>query len=125
MINDDQKEILLSELRKHGIIDFACKKAGIARSSYYRLLKIKRFRKLVREAKLEGIDVNNDTAESVILNGIRSKDVGCAKYWLEHNHPRYKKREIAKEHVISLQDQGLAGIIKRTIKSARKGGKNK
>ncbi len=120
MITDEQKEILIEELRKHGVVDFACKKAGIARSSYYRLIKNNRFRKRVLEAKMEGIDVNNDMAESVIINGVRRKDIGAAKYWLEHNHTRYKKKDSKHEPAIRLQDTGLAGMIKRSLKKAKK-----
>jgi ACT domain-containing protein len=121
MITNEQKEKLLEELRRHSIVDFACKKSGISRATYYRLFKSSsRFRKLALNAKMEGIEVNNDAAESVIINAIRGKDMSASKYWLEHNHPRYKKKDRKQETAIKLQDTGLAGLLKKTLRNARK-----
>ncbi len=121
MITDEQKNKLLEELEKHSIIGIACRNAGISRSSFYRLMSSsRRFEKQAKTARQIGIHSNNDSAESVIIKGIRENKTDCAKYYLEHNHPTYKKKDRSNEHIIRAEDSGLAGMMKRLLKKQRK-----
>jgi hypothetical protein len=120
MITKDQKEILFSELQTHSIVIFACKKAGISKASYYRLIKTdEKFKRCVLAARRMGIDTINDTAESVIIENIKNKDIGAAKYYLEHNNPVYRKKEYPKEIIKSPENMTLADMMLKTIKEAK------
>lgn len=86
-----QREILISELRKNSIMTVACQKAGINRSTAYRWMKEDpTFLNLVEDVCSEGRGTINDMAESVIIKKVREENLHAAKYWLSHNNERYR-----------------------------------
>lgn len=85
-----EKAALLEQLEKIPIVQIACAKAGVARTTYYRWLnEDKNFHRRVEESKQPGIDSINDLAESAIIKKVQEGDISAAKYWLSHNHPNY------------------------------------
>lgn len=86
-----QRETLLTELRKNSVMTVACQKAGVPRPTVYRWMNSDpEFMDAVEEAVSEGRDVINDMAESVLIKKIREENLSAVKYWLSHNHERYK-----------------------------------
>ena len=75
MKQDKTKELLLELLKKTPIIQIACEKTGIARSSFYRWkLKNKKFSRAVEEAISEGEMLITDMSETQLIGLIRDKN---------------------------------------------------
>ena len=116
-----QKAQLLNELRKMPIVEYACKKVGIGRTTFYRWKKIDvDFAAKVEEALGEGVQMVSDMAESQLLSCIRDKELGAITFWLKHRHPSYaSKLEISTksnkpdEPLTVEEDEDLQQVIKR------------
>ena len=91
--NDRAKTELLEQLRKTPIIQIACEKLGINRTTLYRWrADSKEFAKAVDEALLEGRLMVNDLAESQLIGAVKDRNITAILAWLKHNHPTYKAR---------------------------------
>src|SRR3989344_4608428 len=87
------KEALISTLKEMPIIEVAVKRIGIGRDTYYRWkAQDTDFLKKSQEAMLQGIEFINDLSESQIIALIKDKKMSSIKFWLKHNHPKYKER---------------------------------
>lgn len=87
--NKNQKK-LLSELRGNPLIERACKKVGIARSTFYRWCGVDpAFKEEAEAAVAAGRDKMNDFAESKLLEAINTGNMQGIRYWLDHNSKRY------------------------------------
>ncbi|MBU1043876.1 MAG: hypothetical protein KJ915_05705 [Candidatus Omnitrophica bacterium] len=85
-----EKELLLEQLKRTPIVQFACEKIGVARATYYRWRKDdQEFAIQTDGALFEGSQLINDMAESQILSAIRDKNMTAIIYWLNHHHPSY------------------------------------
>lgn len=85
-----EKELLLEQLKRTPIVQFACEKIGVARATYYRWRKDdQEFANQADGALFEGSQLINDMAESQILSAIRDKNMTAIIYWLNHHHPSY------------------------------------
>lgn len=85
-----EKEQVLEHLRQIPIVQIACKKVGIGRTTFYRWKQDDpAFSKAVDEALEEGNKMINDMAESSLLSAIRSQNLGAIALWLKHHHPTY------------------------------------
>lgn len=93
MINTEQKERLVEQLKKTPIVQIACDKAGISRATYYRWRKDdKEFAKVTDEALTEGATLVSDIAESQLLSLIKEKNLTAIIFWLKHHHATYTTR---------------------------------
>ena len=91
--NDKAKAELLEQLRKTPIIQIACEKLGINRTTLYRWrAENKEFAKAVDEALLEGRLLVNDLAESQLIGAVKDRNITAILAWLKHNHPTYRTR---------------------------------
>ena len=91
-IKKDQ-ELILQQLKKTPIIETACQKVGVGRSSFYRWkAEDKEFAKAADEALSEGIKLVNDFAESQLLSAIKEGNLTGIMYWLNHRHSAYRNR---------------------------------
>jgi len=97
-----QKDLLLKQLEKTPIVEVACQRAGVGRTSYYRWKsEDKKFLKESDEAIQKGRLFINEMAESQLISAIREKNLSAVYYWLKHNHPHYgTKIEIDAKHKI-------------------------
>lgn len=87
------QELFLEQLKKTPIVQIACEKLGIARSTFYRWkTDDAKFAKRVDEALLEGCLLVNDLAESQLVSAIRDRNLSAIMYWLKHHHPDYRNR---------------------------------
>ncbi len=89
MKTTQNKELLLTQLRKVPIVQLACEKAGVGRATYYYWRKqSKKFAKECDKAIEDGIKVMNDMA----LTAIRSGNMTAVSMWLRHHHPSYENK---------------------------------
>lgn len=84
------KQAMLDILKEMPIIQFAVKKAGISRDTYYRWRKEdKNFFRQSEDAFTQGNEFINDMSESQIITLIKEKKMPAIALWLKHHHPRY------------------------------------
>ena len=77
-----EKELILEQLKRTPIVQVACEKTGIGRSTYYRWKKEdNKFAELADAAILEGSLFVNDMAESQLLSAIRDKNLTAIIFW--------------------------------------------
>lgn len=88
-----EKESLIEQLKKLPIIQIACEKTGIGRTTYYRWKKEDTdFAFNSEDAIQTGRNLINDMAESQLLSEIKEKNMTAIIFWLKHNHPIYGNR---------------------------------
>lgn len=89
----DNKEQLIKQFKKMPIIQIACERNDISRSTFYRWCQEdSEFAKKARDALLDGKAMINDMAESQLISSIKDKSFQAIAYWLKHNHPDYRTR---------------------------------
>lgn len=113
-------QLMLEQLKKTPVVQIACEKVGIARSTFYRWKEQNsNFTKEADKALAEGVALINDMAESQLLSAIRDRNISAIFYWLNHRHSSYSnKLEITakvKDEILSPKQQEL---IKKALKHA-------
>ncbi|MBU1685261.1 hypothetical protein KJ662_03335 [Patescibacteria group bacterium] len=89
----EQKTLLIGQFKKTPIVQVACEKTAIGRSTYYRWRKEdKDFANEADEALQEGCLLVNDMAESQLISAIREKNLTAIIFWLKHHHNTYRTR---------------------------------
>ena len=97
-----QKEAFLKQIRQYPIIETACKRADIGRSTYYHWFKNdSQFRKLAEMALDQGRGFANDMAESMLLKNVQNGNNTAIIFWLKNNHKGYNDR-IVHDHRYSI-----------------------
>lgn len=87
---EKEKWLLLDQLRKMPIVQVACERTGIGRTTYYRWRKDdETFRATADEALAEGELLLNDMSESQLVSLIKDKSFAAVHLWLRHHHPKY------------------------------------
>ncbi len=100
------KERVLEMLRSTPIIEVACKKAGVGRSTYYRWKsEDPEFNTASDDALEDGIALINDMTESQLISLIKDKKFQAVQFWLKHNHKRFLLKE--KEHSLFRHQKDL------------------
>ncbi len=93
-----QKQAFLEQLPKYPIVQVACEKSGVGRSTYYVWRKEdKEFAKLADEAIASGTFFINDMAESKLIQNIQNGNNTAIIFWLKNHHTQYSER-IRHEH---------------------------
>jgi hypothetical protein len=88
-----QKSELPKQLKKTPIVQVACLKLGLNRTTYYRWRNSdSKFAKAADEAMLEGQEMMNDIAELQLITAIKNNDLSAIMFWLRHHHPSYKHK---------------------------------
>jgi ACT domain-containing protein len=89
----EDKKLILSQLMKTPIVQLACQKTGVSRSTYYRWRKNSfKFSRYADRAIREGTLLVNDMAESQLLSAISDKNMTAIIFWLKNHHPVYEAR---------------------------------
>ncbi len=84
------KNLVIENLKRIPIVEVACNKSGVGRTTFYRWKKQDvDFSKQVDQAIDEGIKLINDMAESQLLTAIKEGDLKAVFYWLNHRHQAY------------------------------------
>jgi len=105
------KSELVKELQKGPIITFACRKVGIARSTYYRWLEAnKEFADAANKAFEKGREAINDLSRAQIISLIRDREFKAIKYWLSHNDPWFSEK---------LQLKGILSLVNNKRQDGR------
>ena len=112
-----QKAILLEQFRKTPIVQVACEKTGIGRSTYYRWrAQDKQFCKDADQALGEGCLLVNDMAESQLISGIKDKNLTAIIFWLKHHHKSYTTKVELSGKIETAEE--LTSEQKKTIEKA-------
>ncbi len=100
------KERVLEMLRSTPIVEVACKKSSVGRSTYYRWRsEDPEFAKATDDALDDGIALINDMTESQLISLIKDKKFQAVQFWLKHNHRRFLLKE--KEHSLFRPQKNL------------------
>lgn len=122
MKSQQQKEILLEQLKKTPIVQIACEKTNIGRATYYRWMKDdKEFAQKAEEALQAGSLMVNDMAESQLMSAIRDKNMAAIIFWLKHHHPTYGTKIEINGHIKASMEEltpEQETLIKRALKLA-------
>jgi len=82
---------ILKELENNPLVERACKKTGIARSTYYRwCVADADFKNSAEQAQNKGREKLTDFVESKLLENISNNQYASIAYWLSHNTTRYR-----------------------------------
>lgn len=112
------RQLMLEQLKKTPVVQIACEKTGIARSTFYRWKEEdKEFAKEADQALAEGVALVNDMAESQLLSAIRDRNISAIFYWLNHRHSAYSNKL---EITAKVKDEMLSPEQKELIKKALK-----
>jgi len=116
--NQKIKEDIIDGLKKTPIIQFACKKMNISRSTLYRWKQQdKEFSGRIEKAISEGNELMNDLAESQLISAIKDRNLGAIIFWLKNRHKAYApKLKISGE--IRNKNKPLTTEQKESIKKA-------
>jgi hypothetical protein len=94
------KELLVEQLRKIPIVQIACEKSNVSRSSYYRWKQEdSEFDRQTEEAISNGVAIINDMAESQLISSIKNGNLGGITYWLKHRHKAYSNKIEFEGHI--------------------------
>ena len=86
-LKQKQKKEIVEELKKTPIIQYACQKYNVPRSTFYRWTKSsKKFEKEVKAALVDGCDLINDLAISQLISKIKNGDNTMIIFWLKCKH---------------------------------------
>lgn len=92
---EQNKKLLVSQLRKTPIVQIACEKTNVGRSTYYEWRAEDRIFARAADGAIEsGKFFVNDIAESQLIRMIQSGNLGAIIFWLKNNHPSYSNRVI-------------------------------
>ena len=86
------KGLMLEQLRKMPIVQIACEKTGVGRTTYARWRsEDEEFRKAADEAMHEGDEILNDMTETQLMNLIKDQKphFGAIRLRLTRCHPKY------------------------------------
>lgn len=121
MKNTEQnKELILEQLKKVPIIEAACQKTGISRMTFYRWKKEdEKFSQNIDEALQNGRLLVNDLAENQLIGAVKNQNLSAVQYWLKHHHPDYaNKLQVSHQ----MKDESLTPeqeeIVRKTLSLA-------
>ncbi|MDP2655711.1 MAG: phBC6A51 family helix-turn-helix protein [bacterium] len=87
------RQALLEQLERTPIIELACDKVGISRTTFYRWIHAnKDFAKTIEKSLVTGREFINDLAESQVLSLIKQGEIKAIRLWLTHNSARYANK---------------------------------
>ena len=93
MKNNNDKQLLIEQLKKTPIIQVACEKTGIGRATFYRWKnEDSEFSQAIETSIGEGVSLINEMAESQLISAIKDKNFSAIAYWLNHRHPAYANK---------------------------------
>lgn len=119
---ESDKKRLLALLEKTPIVEAACKKAGLPRSTYYRWRKDdEAFADLCDETIETSIGRINDLAESQLINAIKNQNMTAITFWLKHHHGKYRNRLEIDARIHAVQQEltpEQAKVVARALQMA-------
>lgn len=89
MKKDKIRDSIIVALKEMPIVQVACKKVGVGRTTYYRWRESKKFAREADAAIAEGEAFITDMSESQLISLIRDRNFQALQLWLRHHHPKY------------------------------------
>ncbi|MDO8591666.1 MAG: hypothetical protein Q7R60_01910 [bacterium] len=114
-LNRDKPK-LLAELLKMPVVQVACQRANVPRSTYYRWLEADSiFAEDVKQAINFSTGIVNDMAVSKAIEGIRDGIPIYVIYWLNNRHPDFNQSKASRNpsEVARLQEELRQELKKR------------
>ena len=113
-----EKQKLLEQLKKVPIVQVACERAGVPRSTFYRWRKDDaEFLSDCEVALEQSSAIINDMAESQLINAIKNQNMTAIIFWLKHHHKAYETR-IAVKGKLEFEQKTLTPEQEELIKKA-------
>lgn len=82
---------MIEILKKYPIVEAACSKVGISRSTHYEWInRDERYSEKVNQALSLSVDIVSDIAENNIISAVKRGDHKASTFWLRHHKPEYK-----------------------------------
>jgi len=106
MKRDKLKNLLIEQLKEMPILQFACRKVKVSRSSYYRWREDPKFARAADAAIAEGEALITDLSESQLISLIRDRNFPALQLWLKSHHPKYCNKVEVTGH-LNLKDEPL------------------
>lgn len=117
MKQDKLKNSLIEQLKEMPILQFAFKKVGISRASYYRWRKDPKFAKEADAAIAEGEALITDLSESQLISLIRDRNFPALNLWLKSHHPKYGDKVELTGH-LNIKEEPLTPEQKELVEKA-------
>ncbi len=87
------KRELVAQLQDMPIVEVACRRAGVARATYYRWLqKDTEFAEQCRAALEQSTQAVSDIAEAKLISAIQEGNMPAISFWLRHHHKSYRAK---------------------------------
>ena len=115
------KQLLLDELKKKPVVEAACAKAGVGRTTFYEWKRgDKKFAEAVDEAMSFGKDFVSDIAEMQLLNAIKAGDFRAIALWLKAHRQEYKNRVEVDGTITTIEEMTAEqkALVKRALELA-------
>lgn len=118
MITEKEKNQLIDNLRQMPIIESACRKSNISRTTFYRWKREdKEFTKAVEESMTEGENLISDLSENQLISLIRDGNFQAIQLWLKHHHKKYaEKLDITAN--VNIKEEPLTPEQKKLVEKA-------
>lgn len=92
-IQTQLKKKFLELIEEYPIVQSVCVKLNIPRSTIYEWFKKDpKFKTKVDEKIYTGIETMNDVAENALIKNVKDGKIESVKFWLTHNHDRYRNK---------------------------------
>ena len=117
MKKDKIRDSIIVALKEMPIVQIACKKVGVGRTTYYRWRENKKFAKEADVAIAEGEAFITDMSESQLISLIRDRNFQALQLWLRHHHPKYSNK-IEIDSRLTYSDEELTPEQMALVKAA-------
>lgn len=116
---DKQKQLLIDQLHKTPVIEVACQKVNVGRTTFYRWRKDDPdFDLACAQALEQGVGLINDLAESKLIGQIQESNFAAIRFWLQtHNETYGNKLQIFAGKPSELSDEEQK-LIRKSFKYA-------
>lgn len=117
---DKFRAALLAQLERTPIIELACDKVKVSRTTFYRWVHAnKDFAKDVEKSLVTGREFINDLAESQVISLIRQGEIAAMRLWLQHNSHRYANK-LELTGTVTTKEEPLTKMEKALLRKAFK-----
>ena len=117
MKKDKIRDSMIVALKEMPIVQVACKKVGVGRTTYYRWRENKKFAKEADAAIAEGEAFITDMSESQLISLIRDRNFQALHLWLKNHHPKYGDKVEVTGH-LNMKEEPLTPEQEELVKKA-------
>lgn len=113
---EQDKEKLIVQLKKTPIVQVACERCGVPRSTYYRWHKNDEvFAQECDGAISESTGLINDMAESQLIKAIKESNMTAIIFWLKNHHEGYTDKLNVTNNIQIPKDKKPSEVIKSKL----------